>query len=122
MTSVERFAGSWVAAATVLHERVRVVAFDRVAVRLVELHAPVDRGGDQPVCEGCDQASVSDELAMWPCRTYTVIAACVLGLGPGGVEEELTALRALGVPQRTDRAVPDRVSTGAMVDDQAGDR
>ncbi|MBI1757825.1 MAG: hypothetical protein HYR62_01125 [Actinobacteria bacterium] len=83
----------WVAAAAALHERVRAVAFDRVTARLVELHAPVDQGEEQPVCCGCDQAGRSDPPAMWPCRTYTLLAASVLGLGSGGVEEELTRLR-----------------------------
>ncbi|MBI3685720.1 MAG: hypothetical protein HY241_00015 [Actinobacteria bacterium] len=86
---------SWAAAAVALHERVLTVALDRATADLVELHAPVDQSGEQPVCCGCDQASRTDPPAMWPCRTYTLLAASVLNLGPGGVEEELSRLRGL---------------------------
>ncbi|MBI1758905.1 MAG: hypothetical protein HYR62_06730 [Actinobacteria bacterium] len=84
---------SWPAAGAVLHERVREMAFDRLTARLVELHAPVDQGGELPVCCGCDQASRRDPPAMWPCRTYTLLAARLCGLASGGVEAELMRLR-----------------------------
>jgi hypothetical protein len=84
---------SWATAANRLHERVTVVAADRLTIALVELHAPVDQGAEQPVCCGCDQASRHDPPAMWPCRSYTLLAASILNLAPGGVERELVRLR-----------------------------
>jgi hypothetical protein len=86
---------SWTAASDALHARVLGVTFDRLIVRLVELHAPVDHGGDQPVCCGCDQASRRDPPALWPCRTYTQIAASALGVSTDAVESHLIALMTL---------------------------
>lgn len=108
-----RGAGSWTASGSVLHERVLAVASDRLIRQLVELHAPVDDGGEQPVCAGCDQGVVSDEVAMWPCRTYTLIAASLLDLHTCGVDEYLTALRdGRRVPRPDRTAVRRAVGSG----------
>ncbi|MBI1759065.1 MAG: hypothetical protein HYR62_07555 [Actinobacteria bacterium] len=115
-----RVVTSWATGAAVLHERVLAVVLDRLTARLVVLHAPVDQGDDQPVCGGCDQPGVSDELAIWPCRTYTLIAACLLGLGAGGVEEYLTELRTNHGPRRDDRAAGRSTSSGTQTDTPAG--
>lgn len=118
-----RGAGSWAASGSVLHERVLAVAFDRLTRQLVELHAPIDDGGEQPVCGGCDQPGVSDDLAMWPCRTYTLLAASVLDLRTYGVDEYLTALRdGRRVPRPERKAAGQTVSSGLWPTRRSGGR
>jgi hypothetical protein len=62
------------------HRRVRAACRDDLTSALAQLHQP-HIAGSEPVCRGCDRErpGSGDDDPMWPCRTYTLIAASVLG-------------------------------------------
>jgi hypothetical protein len=61
------------------HRRVLAACRDDLTSALAQLHRPhiVDT---EPVCRGCDRERPGggDDDPLWPCRTYTLIAANVL--------------------------------------------
>jgi hypothetical protein len=63
---------------------------DSLAGELARLHRPCCRDGAMPTCLGCDQDLPGGPGAVWPCRTYTVIARTVLRVPD--VEAALTTL------------------------------
>jgi hypothetical protein len=70
---------SWDDVARSFHERVRVNCWDSLAAQLLQLHAPYLEQG-QPVCRGCDRDERGTSDPVWPCRTYTMIAATMLNI------------------------------------------
>lgn len=79
----------WKTVAFVFHERVRANCWDSLAGQLLNLHAPHIVDG-LPVCRGCDRDERGSIDAVWPCRTYTIIAATLLGTKD--VEGSLTTM------------------------------
>jgi len=74
-----------------LHERVLDGALDLLARGLARLHQPTfEDGGTLPTCLGCDRDRPGEPGAVWPCRTYTIIARTVLRITD--VEALLTGL------------------------------
>jgi len=81
--------GAWDDVAREFHERVRVNCWDSLAAQLLDLHAPyLDEG--MPVCRGCDRDERGTTDPVWPCRTYTIIAATMLNIA--SVEVALAGL------------------------------
>jgi hypothetical protein len=82
--------GPWELAAVSFHERVKASCWDSLAGQLLMLHQPWIHEG-LPVCQGCDRdrAEQGSSDPVWPCRTYTVLAATMLGITD--VEGELTS-------------------------------
>jgi hypothetical protein len=79
----------WDDVARSFHERVQVNCWDSLATQLLALHQPhLDEG--QPVCRGCDRDERGTSDPVWPCRTYTVIAATLLNVP--NVESALATL------------------------------
>lgn len=87
MTAPEQ---TWTSAADALHLRV-VGALDGVLARLAELHRPHTGDDGMPTCLGCDTDGPGAADAVWPCRTYTIIARAALGVSD--VEAVLLSLR-----------------------------
>ncbi len=96
--AVQSFAGgprvsdAWEEVARDFHERVRVNCWDSLAAELVELHRPHLADG-LPVCRGCDRDERGTTDPVWPCRSYTVIAATMLNVP--NVEATLAGLMGL---------------------------
>lgn len=81
--------GAWGYVARDFHDRVLANCWDSLARQLADLHAPhIDAG--LPVCRGCDRDERGATDPVWPCRTYTIIAATVLAVP--SVEAALAAL------------------------------
>jgi hypothetical protein len=71
--------GVWDDVARDFHHRVQVNCWDSLAWQLAQLHEPyLDNG--LPVCRGCDRDERGTSDPVWPCRTYTIIAATVLNI------------------------------------------
>ena len=71
--------GTWADVARDFHQRVQENCWDSLATALAELHQPhLDEG--QPVCRGCDRDERGTSDPVWPCRTYTLIAATMLNV------------------------------------------
>ena len=69
--------GRWDDVARDFHDRVLTNCWDSLGRQLAELHAPhLDQG--MPVCRGCDRDERGTSDPVWPCRTYTIIAATML--------------------------------------------
>lgn len=81
--------GAWDEVARDFHERVLVNCWDSLSSRLLELHEPCLTDG-LPVCRGCDREERGTADPMWPCRTYTIIAATMLNIS--SVEVALAGL------------------------------
>lgn len=82
----------WQRASERLHSRVLEGARDALARDLTQLHRPTYEGEAIPTCLGCDRDLPGGPGAVWPCRTYTLIARTVLCVAD--VEAVLTGLRA----------------------------
>ena len=80
----------WRKASARLHERVLEGALDSLTGEVAQLHRPTCREGALPTCLGCDSEVSGGPGAVWPCRTYTLIARTVLHVPD--VEVVLTAL------------------------------
>ena len=81
--------GVWDDVARDFHERVQVNCWDSLARQLVQLHEPhLDEG--LPVCRGCDRDERGTSDPVWPCRTYTILAAVTLNIP--SVETALAAM------------------------------
>lgn len=67
-------------AAAEFHDRVKAACWDGLAGQLTMVHQPHTGADGIPRCHGCDQACDDPEVngPVWPCRTYTIIAAAVL--------------------------------------------
>lgn len=61
-----------------LHEQVMAASYDSLASALARLHQPRPTGDIWPTCHGCDRDDRIGGDAVWPCRTYTVIATTML--------------------------------------------
>lgn len=84
--------GDWHGAAQRIHERVIEASYDSLASRLASLHSPRRNDGDAwPVCHGCDREDSHLGDAVWPCRSYTVIATTMLRVAD--IETLLTETR-----------------------------
>jgi hypothetical protein len=74
-----RMSGTWNHVARDFHDRVLAACWDSLARQLAALHAPhVEEG--VPVCRGCDRDERGTSDPVWPCRTYTIIAATMLNV------------------------------------------
>jgi hypothetical protein len=79
-------------AADVLHAQVLAASGDDVLRQLAELHRPhPDDVDGMPTCRGCDVDGPTGADAVWPCRTYTLLARTALGIQD--VEARLLSLR-----------------------------
>jgi hypothetical protein len=78
---------AWDVVAHEFHERVKASCWDTLAGQLAILHQPHIHDG-LPVCRGCDCDERGATDPVWPCRTYTIIAATVLNIS--NVENSLT--------------------------------
>lgn len=81
----------WDDVARDLHNRVQANCWDSLARQLADLHAPYVEAG-MPVCRGCDRDERGTSDPVWPCRTYTIIAATMLNVA--NVEGALAGLMA----------------------------
>jgi hypothetical protein len=66
-------------AAEILHRRIADDVHG-VVRRIVELHRPCADEAGYPTCRGCDSDGRPPTDAVWPCRTYTLVAREVLGI------------------------------------------
>jgi hypothetical protein len=72
-------------AAGEFHARVIANCWDSLGGELLRLHAP-QIWNEEPVCRGCDREPLPrrprdrDRDPTWPCTTYTIIAARMLGI------------------------------------------
>jgi hypothetical protein len=79
---------AWDDVAREFHARVRENSWDSLATQLAQLHEPhLEKG--LPVCRGCDRDERGTTDPVWPCRTYTIIAATMLNIS--SVEATLAA-------------------------------
>ena len=67
----------WLNAAMDLHARVETATWDSLTRSLLSLHRPYVRDASLLICKGCDHEPPAS-AAMWPCRSYTLIAQTVL--------------------------------------------
>ncbi len=98
---------TWQQASQRLHQQVLDGVPDSLTRALTRLHQPSCEDGTTPICLGCDRDLPGGSGAVWPCRTYTLIARKVLHVSD--VEAVLTGLR------------PKRPPTGANAQNQAAD-
>lgn len=82
----------WAIVAAQFHDRVRASCWDTLAGELLSLHQPWLTEGS-PKCRGCDRDDRGVRDAVWPCRTYTVLASTLLGIP--NVEATLSAMLAV---------------------------
>ena len=68
----------WAHVAGEFHERVKSNCWDTLAGELLNLHQPWLDDDGLPVCRGCDRDTPGTTDPVWPCRTYTIIAATML--------------------------------------------
>ena len=83
---------AWRKASQRLHERVLEGALDSLAWQLAQLHQPACEDAATPTCLGCDQDLPGGPGAVWPCRSYTIVARTILRVSD--VEAVLIRLRA----------------------------
>ena len=74
---------TWTEVAADFHDRVKAACWDGLAGRLAVLHRPHTGDDDPdgaPRCRGCDRdrGDPGTDGPIWPCRTYTIVAATVL--------------------------------------------
>lgn len=79
----------WAHVAGQFHDRVRASCWDSLAGELLRLHQPCISEG-APTCRGCDRDDRGVRDAVWPCRTYTILASTLLGIP--SVEDTLNAM------------------------------
>ena len=79
----------WDDVARKFHDRVQENCWDSLARQLAQLHEPYLDDG-LPVCRGCDRDERGTSDPVWPCRTYTIIAATMLNIS--SVEATLAVL------------------------------
>lgn len=80
------------AVAPILHDRVLSASYDSLTTALICLHQPcMTTDVEWPVCQGCDVDDRDHSDAIWPCRSYTLIATTLLKIP--NIEDYLSELR-----------------------------